>query len=150
MRKMTKLMLGLVAPAILLAGGTASAAKITNWTYENIAAFTAFTSLNPGNPNPVVGSSPNAAAYTIGGSPANPLAGAPTVLTWGVPQGASPSRLRLGADKVGPANVVTDGAFVPDLTLFHDNCVIFFYLSLRTAPLDAARVLEAVAPPAFS
>jgi PEP-CTERM motif len=147
MRKMTKLLLGIVAPAALLAGESASAAKINNWTYENIAAFTAFTSLNPGNPAPVVGSAPNAAVYTIAGAPANPVAGAPTILSWGVPQGASQSRLRLGADKVGPSNVVTDGAFVPDLDLFHDNFVINLGQSLRTATLTAALVLEAVAPP---
>lgn len=149
MRTMTKLMLGLVAPAALLAGESAFAAKINNWTYENIAGFTAFTSLNPGNPGPVTGSAPNNAVYTIAGAPANPIPGAPTVLSWGIPQTAGgQSRLRLGADKVGPSNVVTDGAFVPDLDLFHDNFVINLDQSLRTATLTAALVLEAVAPPA--
>ena len=140
---MTKLLLSLAMPAALLASQSASAVLITQWKYENIAAFTDFTGVGV-----ITGSNPNTAAYTIGGNPPNPVAGAPTVLSWGVPQTASgQSRFRLGAQKVSGVETVNDGVFVPDLELFHDNFVINLGTTLRTAELTAALVLEALTPP---
>ena len=81
MRTMTKLLLSLATPAVMLAAQSANAVLITDWKYENIPAFTAFAGIGT-----ITGSDPSTAAYTIGGNPANPLAGAATKLSWGNPQ----------------------------------------------------------------
>ena len=152
MRTITKLLLAMAMPAALLAAqGASSATLITQWNYENIAAFTAFTSSNPGGGFDVVGSDPNAQVYTLGIPPANPLAGAPTTLSWGEPRGASPSSLTV-TSKVGPATVDTNGIDVLDLTLTHNNFVIAQGQSLATAELTGALLLQPALPvlgPAF-
>ncbi len=143
MRKMTKLLLALAIPATMLAAQSANAALITDWKYENVAAFTAFAGVGT-----ITGSDPNTAAYTIGGNPANPVAGDPTKLNWGVPQTINgQSGLRLGAHKVSGVETVNDGVFVPDLELFHDNFVINLGTTLQTATLTASLLLEAMTPP---
>jgi hypothetical protein len=144
MRTITKLLLGMAVPAALMAQ-SASAALITQWSYENIAAFTAFTSTNPGGTAPVTGSNPNAEVYTIGGAPANPLAGVPTKLSWGVPQNGQKSSLTV-TSKVGPGIVNTNGADVLDLTVTHNNFVINLGQSLKTATLTGALLLQAAVP----
>lgn len=143
MRMMTKLLLGIAMPAAMLAGTNASAVLITDWKYENIPAFTA-----SGGVGTINGTNPNTAAYTIGGSPANPVLGAPTTLSWGNPQTSSgPSRLRIGQQKYSGTETVNDGLFSPDLDLFHDNFVIDLGTTLRTATLTSVLLLEALTPP---
>lgn len=143
MRKMTKLLLALAIPATMLAGQFANAALISDWKYENVAAFTAFAGVGT-----ITGSNPNTAAFTIGGAPANPVAGSPTTLSWGVAQTASgQSRLRIQDQKTTGVETVNDGVFVPDLTLLHDNFVINLGTTLRTATLTASLLLEAMTPP---
>ena len=148
MRTITKLLLAMAMPAALLAAqGASSATLITQWNYENMAAFTAFTSSAPLAPFAVTGSNPNAAVYTLAPpvAPANPLAGAPTKLSWGKPQGAQPSSLVV-TDKVGPATVDTNGINVLDLTITHNNFVIDLGQSLATAELTGALLLQPALP----
>jgi PEP-CTERM motif len=146
MRTITKLLLGMAMPVALLAAqGASSATLITQWNYENMAAFTAFTSATA-NPGAVTGSNNNAAVYTLGPPlSANPLAGKPTKLSWGIPQGGDPSSLVV-TDKVGPAIVNTNGANVLDLRITHNNFVINLGQSLRTAELSGALVLQPALP----
>ena len=148
MRTITKLLLAMAMPAALLAAqGASSATLITQWNYENMAAFTAFTSSAPLAPFAVTGSNPNAAVYTLAPpvAPANPLAGAPTKLSWGTPQGGQPSSLVV-TDKVGPATVDTNGINVLDLTITHNNFVISLGQSLATAELTGALLLQPALP----
>ena len=148
MRTITKLLLAMAMPAALLAAqGASSATLITQWNYENMAAFTAFTSSAPLAPFAVTGSNPNAAVYTLAPPvpPANPLAGAPTKLSWGNPKGAQPSSLVV-TDKVGPATVDTNGINVLDLTITHNNFVIDLGQSLATAELTGALLLQPALP----
>lgn len=151
MRNITKLMLAVAMPAALLAAqGASSATLITQWNYENMAAFTAFTSSAPAAPFAVTGSNNNAAVYTLG-AVANPLAGAPTKLSWGRAQGAQPSSLVV-TDKVGPGTVDTNLGDVLDLTITHNNFVIDLGQSLATATLTGALLLQPAQPvlgPAF-
>lgn len=148
MRTITKLLLAMAMPAALLAAqGASSATLITQWNYENMAAFTAFTSSAPLAPSPVTGSNPNAAVYTLAPpvAPANPLVGVPTKLSWGTPQGGQPSSLVV-TDKVGPATVDTNGINVLDLTITHNNFVINLGQSLATATLSGALLLQPALP----
>ncbi len=148
MKKVTKLMLALALPAALLAGGNAYAVKITQWSYENQFGFTANTGTGPistttTNTHPT---------FALGSAPANPAFGGATTLQWGTPATASgQSRFRLSDSTgiptdgkvVGTAN--TDGAFVPDLSLFHDNFVITG-VTLTSATLTGALLLNALVP----
>lgn len=148
MRTITKLLLAMAMPAALLAAqGASSATLITQWNYENMAAFTAFTSSAPLAPFAVTGSNPNAAVYTLAPpvAPANPLVGVPTKLSWGTPQGGQPSSLVV-TDKVGPATVDTNGINVLDLTITHNNFVIDLGQSLATAELTGALLLQPALP----
>ena len=144
MRNMTKLMLALEFPTALLAAGSASAALITTFDYENISAFTAFS--------PVVGvsgSNPNGETYTLGAPPAVPggISGAPTTLSWGVgvPDPTLQSSLVIDNAK-NSGQVDTNGPAVHDLTLTHNNNVITGQ-SLQTATLSGALLLQAFTPP---
>jgi PEP-CTERM motif len=142
MRTMTKLLLSLATPAVMLAAQSANAVLITDWKYENIPAFTAFAGIGT-----ITGSNISTAAYTIGGSPANPVAGAATKLSWGNPQTSfGQSSFRLGAQKYSGTETVNDGVFSPDLDLFHDNFVIDLGTTLRTATLTSVLLLEALNP----
>ena len=148
MSKITKLMLALALPAALLAGGNAYAAKITQWSYENEFGFTANTgtgliSTVTTNTHPT---------FALGTAPANPAFGGATTLRWGIPaSGSGQSRFRLSDSTgiptdgkiTGAAN--TDSAFVPDLSLFHDNFVITGP-SLTSATLTGALLLNALVP----
>lgn len=148
MRTITKLLLGMAMPVALLAAqGASSATLITQWNYENMAAFTAFTSSNPLGGFAVAGSDPNTAVYTLAPpvAPANPLAGAPTRLFWGQPRNVNPSSLVV-TDKVGPDTVNTNGADVLDLRVTHNNFVIAQGQSLRTATLTGALLLQPALP----
>ena len=148
MRTITKLLLAMAMPAALLAAqGASSATLITQWNYENMAAFTAFTSSAPLAASPVTGSNLNAAVYTLAPpvAPANPLVGVPTKLSWGTPQGGQPSSLVV-TDKVGPATVDTNGINVLDLTITHNNFVISLGQSLATAELTGALLLQPALP----
>lgn len=148
MRTITKLLLAMAMPAALLAAqGASSATLITQWNYENMAAFTAFTSSAPLAPFAVTPSNPNLAVYTLAPpvAPLNPLANKPTKLSWGKPQGAQPSSLVV-TDKVGPATVDTNGINVLDLTITHNNFVIDLGQSLATAELTGALLLQPALP----
>jgi PEP-CTERM motif len=151
MRTITKLLLGMAMPVALLAAqGASSATLIEKWNYENMAAFTAFTSSAPAAPFPVTGSNNNAAVYTLGAI-ANPLAGVPTKLSWGKKQGAEQSSLVV-TDKVGPGIVETNLGNVLDLTITHNNFVIDLGQSLTSAELTGALILQPAVPalgPAF-
>ena len=163
MRTITKLLLGMAMPVALLAAqGASSATLITQWNYENMAAFTAFTSSNPGAGFDVAGSDPNNAVYTLAPpvAPANPLAGAPTRLFWGQPSDVNPSSLvvtdKVGLGtvgigtglpgQVGPGKVNTNGADELDLRITHNNFVIALGQSLRTATLTGALLLQPALP----
>jgi hypothetical protein len=119
-RTMTRLILCIAASTALGSGGDAFALKIIQWRYENIAAFSTIVSTDPAANKSDV----NTAGYTIAGSPASPIVGDPTKVSWGTPATATEqSRLRLDSDK-DSGFAQTDDVFVPDLTLFHDNFVI--------------------------
>ena len=91
MRTMNKLMLGLAFPAMLVAGQSAFAAVITQWSYENEVGFTnnTGTAITQDTFN-------TQANFAIGGAPANPASGLATTLSWGTAQTAlGKSRFRL-------------------------------------------------------
>ena len=153
MRKMTKLMLAMVLPTAVLAGGNAFAGtKITQFTYENEFAFTAFT--GTAGPGAVAPSTTNTnPTFSIGGNPANPVFGSATTLQWGVSTGSGQSKFRLSDStgvptdgKVTGIETVDDGVFVPDVSLFHNNFIITG-ASLTSATLTGVLLLEALNPP---
>jgi PEP-CTERM motif len=142
MRTMTKLMLGLVLPAALLAAESAFAVKITKWNYENISAFTGNTGTL------VTGLNPNNETYSIGGSPAvlGGITGSPTKLEWGVAQTAQ-GKSNFEIDNAKNAGTVdTDGAAAHDLTLTHNNFVINLGSGLTSATLSGSLLMEANTP----
>jgi PEP-CTERM motif len=150
MRMLTKLTLGLAFPAMLIAGQSAFAAKITQWSYENEFGFTANTGTL------VTGSNNNTNAnFSLGGNPANPIVNNPTTLSWGVPQTLSgQSRLRLNnaADNLATPGKITgvettdDGLLSEDLTVYHNNFVINLGAGLTSATIGGALLLEALVP----
>ena len=150
---MTKLMLAMVLPTAVLAGGNAFAGtKITQWNYENQFGFTAFA--GTAGPGPVTATTFNTSpTFSIGGNPANPVVGAGTTLQWGVSTGKGQSKFRLSDStgvptdgKVTGIETVDDGVFVPDVSLFHNNFVITG-ASLTSATLTGVLLLEALNPP---
>ena len=154
MRTITKLLLGMAMPVALLAAqGASSATLITQWNYENMAAFedmgvNRFTSTNPGGAGDVTGTNPNLNAnYSpIAAGIANPLLNKPTRLQWGVPSvtAGQPSALVVTDSVEGTVN--TNGINVLDLTIRHDNFVIAQGQSLNTATLLGALVLQPALP----
>ena len=144
MRNMTKLLLALAFPTAMLAAGSASAALITQWDYENISAFTAFT--GPG----VTGSNPNGEVYTLGAPPAVPggISGSPTKLSWGIGFIDPTLQSSLVIDNAKNSGIVTtNGAAVHDLTLTHNNNVIRTGQTLQTTTLSGALLMQANTPP---
>ncbi len=132
MKNMDKLMLGLFIPAALMAGESAFAAKITQWSYENQVGFTNITGTtvvkSQFNPN---------ATFALGGNviPSD-ASGLATKLAWGTgfPVAANKSAFRLSDStgtttngKITGVEIVDDNSdpltqgFVPDVSLFHDN-----------------------------
>lgn len=159
MRSMTKTIMALAIPTVLMAGGNAMAAKITSWSYENEFGFSAFTNnFSAGNAGPVAATTFNTQNpnFLTGSQPANPSAGDGTTLQWGIPGSLATnpaqkkSALRL-SDSTGittaglvTGSVNTDGAFVPDVSVFHDNFALTGNsASLKTATVTASLLLLA-------
>ena len=149
MRTVTKLMLGLVVPAALMAAETAFAAKITQWSYETEVGFVSTTgtsvTVDTINTHPTFD--------LLGNTVGNPAAGLATTLSWGVPATASgKSKFRLsdtgGVDTTGKiaGTVVTDGAFVEDVSLFHNNFQIFIGSGLTGTTIVGSLLLDALVP----
>lgn len=144
MRKFTKLILAMAVPVAVLAGGNANAGTmITDWKYENLFGF------GSSAPASVTGSLNNGFAnFTIGSLDANPSSGDPTKLSWGVDAGFGLSSLTLnGNDGIGrtSGSVVTNGPFVFDVSLTHDNFPISGE-TLTNALLVGSLMLESTAP----
>lgn len=159
MRSMTKTLMALAIPTVLMAATGANAALITQWNYENQFGFSAFTQ-TAGTGTNTAGTTFNThPTYAIGTNPANPESGLATTLKWGVPvtdsrnPGRKQSALRLSdlggvnTDGKQAGLVNTNGAFVPDVSVFHDNFTIrgdsHF---LRTTTISAALLLTAANP----
>lgn len=150
MRKITKLMLAMAFPVAVLAGGNANAGTmITDWNYENLFGFSAFTST--GDDAPVAGSDNNPfGTFSIGGAPANPAFALPTVLSWGTSTGPGQSSFSLiGNDGIGRVTgaAVTNGLPAFDLTLEHQNYpIVSGSGALTSAKLTASLLLESTLP----
>ncbi len=149
MKTMNKLMLGLFVPAALIASQTAFAAKITQWSYENEVGFTATTgtavTVDTINTQPTFALLP---AGTL-----NPAAGLATTLSWGTAATASgKSKFRIsdtgGVNTTGKitGTVITDGAFVEDASLFHNNFKIFTGSGLTGTTIVGSLLLNALVP----
>ena len=145
---MNRLMLGLCVPAALIAAQTAFAAKITQWSYENEVGFqnttgTALT-FNTFNTQPTFD--------LLGNTVANPAAARATTLSWGTPASAfGKSKFRIsdtgGVNTTGKitGTVITDGAFVEDASLFHNNFRIFT-AGLTGTTISGSLLLDALVP----
>ena len=149
MKTMNKLMLGLFVPAALMASQTAFAAKITQWSYENEVGFTKTTgtavTINTTNTQPTFN--------LLGNTVANPAAGLATTLSWGTAATAlGKSKFRLsdtgGVNTTGKiaGTVITDGAFVEDVSLFHNNFKIFTGSGLTGTTIVGSLLLAALVP----
>ena len=146
---MNKLMLGLFVPAALIASQTAFAAKITQWSYENEVGFFNTTgtgvTINTTNTQPTFD--------LLGNTVANPAAGLATTLSWGTAQTPSgKSKFRLsdtgGVNTSGKiaGTVITDGAFVQDASLFHNNFIINLGSGLTGTTIVGSLLLDALVP----
>lgn len=124
-----------VAVPALFAAQSASAALVTNWSYQVDSAFTDWTpqpdgdvegEVTPSNPNPNLG-------------------GEPTQLSWGV--GDNQSSIEIEPTVTG--EVETNGDFVPSATFTHNNFVISDPndVSLESFILSTNLTLTALAPP---
>ena len=149
MKTMNKLMLGLFVPAALIASQTAFAAKITQWSYENEVGFFNTTgtgvTVNTTNTQPTFG--------LLGNTVVNPAAGLATTLSWGTPATASgKSKFRIsdtgGVNTTGKitGTVITDGAFVEDASLFHNNFKINTGSGLTGTTILGSLLLDALVP----
>ena len=149
MKTMNKLMLGLFVPAALIASQTAFAAKITQWSYENEVGFINTTgtgvTVNTINTQPTFD--------LLGNTVANPAAGLATTLSWGTAATASgQSKFRIsdtgGVNTTGKitGTVITDGAFVEDASLFHNNFKIFTGSGLTGTTIPGSLLLDALVP----
>ena len=146
---MNKLMLGLFVPAALIASQTAFAAKITQWSYENEVGF--FN--NTGTGVAVNTTNTHATFDLLGNTVANPAAGLATTLSWGTAATASgQSKFRIsdtgGVNTTGKitGTVITDGAFVEDASLFHNNFKIFTGSGLTGTTISGSLLLDALVP----
>ena len=146
MKTMNKLMLGLFVPAALIASQTAFAAKITQWSYENEVGFQSFTG------TAVTQDTFNTQSTFVGGTP-NPASGFATTLSWGTPASAfGKSKFRIsdtgGVNTTGKiaGTVITDGAFVEDASLFHNNFKIFTGSGLTGTTISGSLLLDALVP----
>ena len=149
MKTMNKLMLGLFVPAALIASQTAFAAKITQWSYENEVGFfnTTGTAVTVNTINT------QATFDLLGNTVANPAAGLATTLSWGTAATASgKSKFRIsdtgGVNTTGKitGTVITDGAFVEDASLFHNNFKIFTGSGLTGTTIRGSLLLDALVP----
>jgi hypothetical protein len=160
MRKMSKLILALVLPVAILAGGNANAGQmITNWNYENLFGFGAYASTPTAVGDPdysAVGSVANPFPnFTLTGN-GNVTSGMPTKLSWG--QSATPGQPALissltlsGNAGIGQTlgTVVTNGANAFDVALTHQNYPIYWN-TLTNATLVGSLMLQATAPALFA
>ena len=151
MKTMNKLMLGLFVPAALMASQTAFAAKITQWSYENEVGFTDTTQIGTSVTIDTINTQPT--FDLLGNTVANPAAGLATTLSWGTPQTASgKSKFRLsdtgGVNTTGKiaGTVITDGAFVQDASLFHNNFIINLGSGLTGTTIVGSLLLNALVP----
>ena len=149
MKTMNKLMLGLFVPAALIAAQTAFAAKITQWSYENEVGF--FN--NTGTAVVANTNNTHATFDLLGNTVANPAAGLATTLSWGTAATASgKSKFRIsdtgGVNTTGKitGTVITDGAFVEDASLFHNNFKIFTGSGLTGTTIPGSLLLDALVP----
>jgi hypothetical protein len=158
MRKMSKLILALVLPVAILAGGNANAGlMITDWNYENLFGFSSYTSspTAPGNPDySAVGSLANPFSnFSIPGGPnPNPTSGYATKLSWGQSAGSGQSSFILSGNAgTGQTTgaVVTNGPSVFDVALTHQNNPIYWN-SLTSATMVGSLMLQATAPAPYA
>ena len=129
MRKITKTLLALAVPVAMLAGANANASMITSWDYENLFGFDSWSSTAGGTSGINSLTQNNYQFFGLDSSVANPTYLNSTTLAWGTP---TPSQFRVtsptnNASTDGKVTGVasTNGAFVDDLTLIHDNNPIF-------------------------
>ena len=151
MKTMNKLMLGLFVPAALIASQSALAAKITQWSYETEVGFKNTT--GTGVTAQTFNTQPNFDLLANGTTIANPATGLATTLSWGIPATASgKSKFRLsdtgGVSTTGKieGTAITDGAFVEDVSLFHNNFRIFTGSGLTGTTIVGSLLLDAVVP----
>ena len=147
---MNKLMLGLFVPAALIAAQTAFAAKITQWSYENEVGFTNTTGtlVSPTTNNT------HATFDLLGNTVINPAAGKATTLEWGTPANVLGARSKFRISDTGGVNttgkiagtVITDGAFVQDASLFHNNFLINTGSGLTGTTILGSLLLNALVP----
>ena len=149
MKTMNKLMLGLFVPAALIASQTAFAAKITQWSYENEVGF--FNTTGTGVTVNTINTQPT--FDLLGNTVANPAAGLATTLSWGPAATASgTSKFRIsdtgGVNTTGKitGTVITDGAFVEDASLFHNNFIINTGSGLTGTTILGSLLLDALVP----
>lgn len=149
MKTMNKLMLGLFVPAALIASQTAFAAKITQWSYENEVGFRDTT----GTDVTVITSNTQPTFDLLGNTVVNPAAGLATTLAWGTPATLSgQSKFRIsdtgGVNTTGKitGTVITDGAFVEDASLFHNNFKINTGSGLTGTTIVGSLLLNALVP----
>lgn len=111
---------------------TASAALVTEWSYQVDSAFTSFEP-----------ASSDAGAVT--GSDSNAYFDAPTVLSWGYGEGEQSS---ISVDGSVGGSVTTGGGFVPSAAFQHDNVSITDpnNVSLKSFTLSTNLQLTPVAP----
>lgn len=109
---------------------SATAAPITEWTFEIDSAFTAFS------PPGVIGSNPNAEL------------GAPTTLEWGT-GGGGPSSLVVDSSVTSPPVLTTGGPQVAGASLTHNNNPIAG-TTLTSATLSTQLVLTASSDPTIT
>ena len=149
MKTMNKLMLGLFVPAALIASQTAFAAKITQWSYENEVGF--FNTTGTGVTVNTINTHPT--FDLLGNTVVNPAAGLATTLSWGTPATAlGKSKFRIsdtgGVNTTGKiaGTVITDGAFVEDASLFHNNFKINLGSGLTGTTIVGSLLLDALVP----
>lgn len=150
MRKITKTLLALAVPVAMLAGANANASMITSWDYENLFGFDSWSSTAGGTSGINSLTQNNYQFFGLDPSVANPTYLNSTTLAWGTP---TPSQFRVtsptnNASTDGKVTGVasTNGAFVDDLTLIHDNNPIFG-ATLNSAVLQGSLLLRAQAAP---
>lgn len=150
MRKMTKLMLAMAVPVAVLAGGNANAGTmITDWNYENLFGFSAYSPAAP-LPNGVEATNNNTLTnFSIGSLDANPALNDPTKLYWGSATAQSSFVLSGNTGNFGQTlgAVQTNGLDAFDLKLTHNNFPIpLEATTLKSATLVGSLMLQSALP----
>lgn len=149
MSKFSRILSGTAVALTLMAGATqASAALITEWGYVVQSGFSAFAPAAPNQNaapndttnNGVVGSAPN------NDPGAGPIAGLPTVLSWGQGSGG-PSQLFVTPTVSNPPNLFTNGPGVAGAMLTHaNNTISGASTTLENAVLSTTLLLTPLNP----